>query len=113
MEFPEALGVQATTAAQRVWPGTVVDGVRPLAGGMSSLTFSARLARRDRAEPAAVVLKVAPPGLAPTLNRDVLRQARALQALHGRPGVSVPEVLFTADGDSSLGTPFFAMELVE
>ena len=39
------------------------------------------------------MIKVAPPGLEPVRNRDVLRQARALRALHPVDGVNVPEVL--------------------
>ena len=45
--------------------------VAPLTGGASSLTYSARV------EGGRVVVKVAPPGLAPVLNRDVLRQELA------------------------------------
>jgi aminoglycoside phosphotransferase (APT) family kinase protein len=55
------------------------------------------------------VLKVAPPGLPPVRNRDVLRQARVLRALHGAPGVRVPEVLLEDDGSP----PFFVMSYVE
>jgi aminoglycoside phosphotransferase (APT) family kinase protein len=41
-------------------------------------------------------------------NRDVLRQARIMRALHGRPGVRVPDVLLADDGVP----PFFVMEFV-
>ncbi len=55
-----------------------------------------------------MVVKVAPPGLEPVRNRDVLRQARVMAALDRAPGVSVPEVLVTDDGSP----PFFVMAFV-
>ncbi|MBI3689202.1 MAG: phosphotransferase family protein [Mycolicibacterium aromaticivorans] len=61
-----------------------ISGLRPLAGGASSLTFVADLADRR------VVVKVAPPGHAPIAHRDVLRQARILRALRGTE-VPVPQ----------------------
>lgn len=51
-----------------------------------------------------IVLKVAPPGLAPVRNRDVLRQARILRSLE-EAGAVVPPVLFEDAGTP----PFFAM----
>ena len=56
-----------------------VTDLRPLPGGASSLTFAGVLGAQR------VVVKVAPPGVLPTLNRDVLRQARIIRAL-GRDG---------------------------
>jgi aminoglycoside phosphotransferase (APT) family kinase protein len=73
-----------------------------LPGGVSSLTYSARMDDRR------VVVKVAPPGLAPVRNRDVLRQARLLKLLTGTP-VRVPEVLVEDAGTP----PFFVMDFVE
>jgi aminoglycoside phosphotransferase (APT) family kinase protein len=58
------------------------------------------------------VLKVAPPGLAPVRNRDMLRQARVIGALHGRAGVAVPPLLFTDAGDPPDVPPLFATALV-
>jgi aminoglycoside phosphotransferase (APT) family kinase protein len=72
-----------------------------LPGGVSSLTYSARMDDRR------VVVKVAPPGLAPVRNRDVLRQARLLRLLTGTP-VRVPEVLVEDAGTP----PFFVMDFV-
>jgi aminoglycoside phosphotransferase (APT) family kinase protein len=77
-----------------------VRGIAPLTGGSSSLTFTLDT------DDGPVVLKVAPPGLAPVRNRDVLRQARLLRALASR--ARVPEVLFDDAGDP----PFFAMSFV-
>jgi aminoglycoside phosphotransferase (APT) family kinase protein len=69
-----------------------VADLRPLAGGASSLTFAGTRGD-DR-----VVVKVAPPGVAPILHRDVLRQSRILRAL-GPTEVPVPEVLWEDPGD--------------
>lgn len=79
--------------------------VRRLAGGASSLTYLAATPAGD------VVVKVAPAGLAPVRNRDVLRQARLLRALHGT-GVPVPEVLLEDPGDPPEHPPLFAMTFV-
>ena len=82
------------------------DDVAPLSGGASSLTFSARVGERR------VVVKVAPPGLPAVLNRDVLRQARLLRALHGS-AVPVPEVLWEDAGDPPDVPPLFVMSFVD
>lgn len=88
-----------------------VDEVRPLTGGASSLTFIADVTApsvHDR-----VVLKVAPPGLAPVRNRDVLRQATVMAALQGVDGVRTPAVRFTDAGHPPDTPPFVAMEVVD
>lgn len=102
----EELAARATEVAARQWPGATVAELRRLPGGVSSLTYAAELSQPDRAL-RKVVLKVAPLGLEPVRNRDVLRQARILRLL-GRQGVPVPEVLFE---DAAL-PPLFAMEHV-
>lgn len=79
-----------------------VTGLRPLVGGASSVTFAGQLDERR------VVVKVAPPGVAPTLNRDVLRQARIIRAF-GQSVVPVPELLWEDAGDP----PFFVMSFLE
>ena len=79
-----------------------VRDLEQLHGGVSSLTYSAYLDDRR------VVIKVAPPGLPPVRNRDVLRQARVLRALADAPGVNVPEVLVEDAGTP----PFFIMSFV-
>ncbi|MCX4705352.1 phosphotransferase family protein [Streptomyces sp. NBC_01373] len=106
-ELVRDLATRTATAVRDWIPEAAVRGVEPLTGGTSSLTYVAELsgvpAGYER-----VVLKVAPPGLAPVRNRDVLRQARLMRALAGRPGVRVPAVLFCDAG----APPFVAMELV-
>ncbi|MFF3567543.1 phosphotransferase family protein [Nocardia jiangxiensis] len=101
-----------TAVAVREWVAdATVEGVEPLTGGTSSLTFVAALsgvpARYER-----VVLKVAPPGLEPVRNRDVLRQAHIMRILTDRPGLRVPKVLFADAGAGLQAPPFVAMELV-
>jgi aminoglycoside phosphotransferase (APT) family kinase protein len=83
-----------------------VSGIRRLAGGASSLTYTGRTARGQQ-----VVVKVAPAGLPPVLNRDVLRQARLLRALAGT-AVPVPEVLWEDAGDPPEVPPLFVMSFV-
>jgi aminoglycoside phosphotransferase (APT) family kinase protein len=107
-ELIDELRERATKAAQQWAPGAEVTTVAPLTGGASSLTFVADL--RDAPEQRAV-LKVAPPGLPPVRNRDVLRQGRLMRALHGQPGVRVPPVLFDAAADAAV-PPFVAMGLM-
>jgi aminoglycoside phosphotransferase (APT) family kinase protein len=103
------LRVRAESAAQAWHEGASVAKIRPLTGGASSLTFVAELqnAPVDR-----VVLKVAPPGLPPLRNRDVLRQGKLMRALHGQPGVVVPPVYFSGEATSLENPPFVAMGFV-
>jgi aminoglycoside phosphotransferase (APT) family kinase protein len=97
---------RATTAAAQRWPGATVASPRRLEGGVSSLTYAARLgAGSGPSRP--VVLKIAPPGLPPVRNRDVLRQARILRQLAKLDGMPTPAVLFEDAGPP----PLFAMDL--
>jgi aminoglycoside phosphotransferase (APT) family kinase protein len=91
--------------------GVRVADVAPLTGGTSSLTFLVELTGVAAGE-SPVVLKVAPPGLAPLRNRDVLRQARLQQALRGSQRTLAPDVLFSDAGDPPEVPPFMAMNLV-
>lgn len=94
------------TALRRRLAGAGVADVAPLAGGASSLTFAGtRDGRR-------VVVKVAPPGVAPVAHRDVLRQARVIKAL-ATTGVPVPEVLWEDAGDPPGTPPLYVMTHVE
>ena len=92
-------------------PGARVCGVSPLTGGTSSLTFLVELAGVPVTE-TPVVLKVAPPGLPPLRNRDVLRQARLQRAVQGGPRPLAPDVLFSDPGQPPEVPPFMAMNLV-
>jgi aminoglycoside phosphotransferase (APT) family kinase protein len=105
----EQLPARVQRAARRRWPEARLTGLERLAGGISSLTFAARLTADGAPGDGRVVIKLAPPGLAPVRNRDVLRQARVLRALHEAPGVPVPEVLLTDDGSP----PLFVMAFVD
>ena len=58
-----------------------------------------------------MVVKVAPPGVPPVLNRDVLRQARLLRALAGTT-VPVPSVLWEDAGEPPEVPPLFVMSFV-
>jgi len=101
-----------TQRASQSWrPGARVVSVEPLTGGTSSLTFTVTFEGVPEADEV-VVLKVAPPGLPPVRNRDVLRQGTVMRALAGREGVVVPEVLFEDAGEPPEVSPFLAMNLV-
>jgi aminoglycoside phosphotransferase (APT) family kinase protein len=102
---------RATVAAQRWQPGASISDVHGLNGGASSLTYRAKLSGPDGVSP--VVLKVAPPGVEPVRNRDVLRQAAILKHLEHHPGIRTPRVLFEQAGLSLKLPPFFAMEFIE
>jgi len=98
---------RASAAAARLDDGAEVRDVHPLPGGQSSLTFVATLVTpRARQR---IVVKVAPPGLPPVRNRDVLRQATILRALSGVPGMKVPRVVFEDAGEPPEVPPLFAM----
>jgi aminoglycoside phosphotransferase (APT) family kinase protein len=107
----EQLTDRTQRASQSWHPGARVVSVEPLTGGTSSLTFTVRFEGVPEADEV-VVLKVAPPGLPPVRNRDVLRQGTVMRALAGHEGVVVPEVLFEDAGDPPEVSPFLAMNLV-
>jgi aminoglycoside phosphotransferase (APT) family kinase protein len=111
LSMAATLGKRATRAAQGWRPGATVTDVSPLTGGASSLTFVATVTGGPGADQR-LVLKVAPPGLEPVRNRDVLRQGRVLRGLHDAPGVVVPAVYFADEGEPVLVPPFIAMALV-
>jgi aminoglycoside phosphotransferase (APT) family kinase protein len=105
------LTTRATEAASRLWSGSVVSAPSALPGGVSSLTYRATLTRPGQPD-TGIVLKMAPPGLEPVRNRDVLRQARIFRILDATPGVRVPSILFEEDGTPER-PPLFAMTLVD
>ncbi|MFR9804084.1 phosphotransferase [Pseudonocardia sp. RS010] len=85
-----------------------VTCLRRLAGGSSGLTYLASLAGGDRTR---AVVRVAPAGLRPVRNRDVLRQAWVMRHVAGT--VPVPVVL-TEDPSRPIEVPpFVVMEFVE
>ena len=86
-------------------PGGRVDGLRPLVGGKSSLTYLVELGDEEP-----VVVKMAPPGLAPTRNRDVLRQARVQEAIVRSGRAPVAAVCFTDAGEPPEVPPLYAMD---
>jgi aminoglycoside phosphotransferase (APT) family kinase protein len=88
------------------WPEVGVAALAAFTGGASSLTYLATLtdAPVDR-----VVVKVAPPGLAPVRNRDVLRQADVLERLAKHRNVRVPVVYGRHAGDPPEIPPLFVM----
>jgi aminoglycoside phosphotransferase (APT) family kinase protein len=92
------------------WPGAQLHDLQRLIGGASSLTYEAAV---DRGKADRAVVKMAPPGLEPVRNRDVLRQARVLQALAPVAAVRVPEVFATDAGAPPDVPPLFVMEWVE
>lgn len=99
----DEVATRATRAAASRYEGAQVDDVHVMLGGHSGLTLGATL-HHDGAE-RRIVLKLAPPGREPVGRHDVLRQARLLEGLASVEGVTVPAVLFRADGTP----PFFAM----
>lgn len=101
------LRVRLTALAGRHSPGAEVGEPRRLPGGVSSLTYAAELCL-PTALPLPIVVKMAPVGLEPVRNRDVLRQARIIRLLGARAGVRVPRVLF----EDATPPPVFVMELV-
>jgi len=100
--------VAANVLQARLAP-LAVDGLRRLTGGASSLTYVGTAAVPAPAHD--VVVKVAPAGLEPVRNRDVLRQARAMKALRAA-GVAVPEVLLEDAGAPPDVPPLLVMGFV-
>jgi aminoglycoside phosphotransferase (APT) family kinase protein len=98
---------QATLSAE--WAGARLGDLQRLPSGVSSLTFMAPVedAPHDR-----LIVKVAPPGLEPVRNRDVLRQGRILAALGSVEGVRVPELLGADPGNSVDEPQLIVMQFV-
>ena len=107
---PAVLGRRLAAAARAAAVGRDVCDLRELSGGSSGLTFGATLVSVAGEQP--VVIKVAPPGLPPVRNRDVLRQALVQRRLALEGSVPVPPVLFEDQGDPPDVPPLFAMGLV-
>jgi aminoglycoside phosphotransferase (APT) family kinase protein len=101
-----AIDLPTPELEKRLKPLEVHD-IQRLPGGASSLTYTGRTSGGGH-----VVVKVAPAGIPPLLNRDVLRQARLLRAL-ASTAVPVPEVLWTDPGEPPEVPPLFVMSFVE
>jgi aminoglycoside phosphotransferase (APT) family kinase protein len=91
------------------WVGARPLRAEPLRGGHSSITLLVTLSAAPVEQ---VVVKVAPPGLDPEGNRDVLRQARVLDAVRAHSSVPVPAVLARDAGSPPAVPPLFVMEFV-
>ncbi len=92
-------------------PGATLEHLAVLPGGNSSIVYEARWNGAPSGYERTVV-KIAPPGLEPVRNRDMLRQGRVIAALGGVPGVRVPELLFTDDGAPPEIPPFIVTSFV-
>jgi aminoglycoside phosphotransferase (APT) family kinase protein len=101
-----ALAQRVASALRARWPQVTVSRLERLQGGASGLTYRAVLSCAPVTE---VVVKMAPPGLAPVRNRDVLRQARLLTALRPHADVRVPAVYACDRGDPPGCPPLFVM----
>ena len=113
------LAARATAAVGDRFPGATIADVQQLVGGTSSLTYLADLhlaAADDAREVLRAVIKVAPPGLEPVRNRDVLRQARLFDVLHDGQAAElsarVPEVYGTSVGAPPEVPPLFVMSFI-
>ena len=108
------LADRARAAVQQRFPGASVANVVQLVGGTSSLTYVAEMTvpTSTGGETRQAVIKAAPPGLEPVRNRDVLRQARLFDVLTEHPGVKVPRVYGTSDGEPPAVPPMFVMSYV-
>lgn len=96
-----AVIARVRAAAQTRWPGSTIVGLTPLPGGVSSLTYRSTLTRPGSPD-AGIVVKVAPPGLPPVRNRDVLRQSRVIASLDAIPEMRMPSILFEDNGTPNL-----------
>ena len=101
------------TALVAEWRGGVrVAELSALIGGRSSLTYLVSL-EAEADQPRPIVVKMAPPGLPPTRNRDVLRQARVQHTMSRSGRAPVARVLFTDDGEPPEIPPLYAMEFID
>jgi aminoglycoside phosphotransferase (APT) family kinase protein len=95
----DLIAAKADALVARTFPGATIARIHPLEGGHSGQTLLAELvnAPQERA-----VIKSGAPGRPAVGRHDVLRQARLLTALAGRPGIRVPTVLGSERGEPSL-----------
>jgi len=106
----EELTRRVAKAAGNAHANASARDLQPMSGGASGLTYGVTLELgEDGVVPA--VVKLAPPGLMPVKNRDVLRQAQIIKALKGE--IPVPQVLFEDPGDPPEVSPFFVVNRVD
>ena len=91
--------------------GEAVASLKRLPGGLSGITYLASCT--GGRGPRQIVVKVAPRGVPPTGNRDVIRQAAIQRFLRSAGSVPVPAVLFTDGGDPPDVPPFYGASFVE
>jgi aminoglycoside phosphotransferase (APT) family kinase protein len=106
------LALRLTAIISRSEPDVAVGALERLHGGASGLTYRA-VVTGPRQTRRLIAVKVAPPGLKPVKNRDVLRQARIMRLLRTAGTIPVPRVLFVDAGRPPEVPPLFAMEYVE
>jgi aminoglycoside phosphotransferase (APT) family kinase protein len=106
------LTARVTATVSRDEPGAVVAQLSRLHGGASGLTYRGVMLSPEGSE-TPIVVKVAPPGLMPVKNRDVLRQARIMKALGALGSVPVPEILYEDAGEPPEVPPLFVMRFVD
>ena len=109
---PALLADRVAVALAREHGDCGVRSIERMSGGASSVTFRARLARSVDGYDV-VVVKVAPPGLPPTRNRDVLRQARLIRHLDEHNVAPVPRILATHAGEPPDVPPLFVMGFID
>lgn len=85
-----------------------VAGLEVMADGHAGLTFGFRIVR-DGQPDRDCVLKIAPQGVPRRGSTDIYRQAPLLRALKPQ-GLPVPQVLWAAADEETLGAPFIVME---
>lgn len=110
---PAVLLARLVDIVDRALPGAEVGDLRQVSGGASSLTYSVTLTGTGCETPRTGYVKVAPVGLDPVRNRDVVRQA-ALQVLLARDGrIPVPEILVVDGGEPPAVPPLYVSGGVE
>jgi aminoglycoside phosphotransferase (APT) family kinase protein len=102
----DELARRAASALRARWPDIGVRSIERLHGGASGLTYRLGLVGAPVTD---AVVKVAPPGLPPVRNRDVLRQARLLELLGDVRDVRAPAVYGTDGGFPPADPPLFVM----
>lgn len=102
----DSLRARAQLAAAAAGLGSVRE-LTELSVGGASLTYRGILESAAKPEP--FVLKLAPPGVEPVRNRDVLRQARIMRILASSAGINVPTILCEDPGRPVDSPPFFMM----